>query len=89
MALAQPPAGSGGQQRPGRLAPLTLPAPDDTADGERSEAVALFADRGRRADTRFALDGETGPVVARLVRRLDGMPLAIELVSYPFTSASM
>jgi predicted ATPase/DNA-binding CsgD family transcriptional regulator len=64
-----------------RLAPLTLPAPGDTADGERSEAVALFADRARRADARFALDGETGPVVARLVRRLDGMPLAIELAA--------
>jgi predicted ATPase len=28
-----------------RLAPLTLPAPGDTADGEQSEAVALFAGR--------------------------------------------
>jgi len=64
-----------------RLAPLTLPAPGDPADGGRSEAVALFADRARRADTGFVLDGQTGPAVARLVTRLDGMPLAIELAA--------
>jgi predicted ATPase/DNA-binding CsgD family transcriptional regulator len=67
-----------------RLAPLTLPDPDTPADAggaEGSEAVALFADRARRADARFALDGKTGPAVARLVARLDGMPLAIELAA--------
>ena len=64
-----------------RLAPLTLPGPDDAAGVEGSEAVALFADRARQADARFALDGETGPAVARLVTRLDGMPLAIELAA--------
>src|SRR5512142_1908183 len=46
-----------------------------------SEAVALFADRARRADPRFTLDDQAGPVVARLVARLDGMPLAIELAA--------
>ena len=64
-----------------RLAPLTLPNPDDPADPDESEAVALFADRARRADASFALDGETTPIVARLVARLDGMPLAIELAA--------
>jgi predicted ATPase/DNA-binding CsgD family transcriptional regulator len=64
-----------------RLAPLTLPDPDNPADPDGSEAVALFADRARRADASFALDGETAPVVARLVARLDGMPLAIELAA--------
>jgi predicted ATPase len=43
--------------------------------------VALFADRARQADASFALDAETAPVVARLVARLDGMPLAIELAA--------
>ena len=40
-----------------RLAPLTLPGPDDAADAG-CEAVALFADRARRADAHFALDGD-------------------------------
>ena len=64
-----------------RLGPLTLPGPDSPADPDGSEAVALFADRARRADMSFALDGETAPIVARLVARLDGMPLAIELAA--------
>ena len=65
-----------------RLAPLTLPGPDDPADvAVGCEAVVLFADRARRADARFALDRDTGPAVARLVARLDGMPLAIELAA--------
>ena len=64
-----------------RLAPLTLPDPDNPADPDGSEAVALFADRARRADASFALDAETTRLVARLVARLDGMPLAIELAA--------
>ncbi|WP_326834932.1 LuxR C-terminal-related transcriptional regulator [Amycolatopsis rhabdoformis] len=59
-----------------RLGPLSLPG-----DDSESEAVALFADRARRADARFVLDEVTGPEVGRLVRRLDGMPLAIELAA--------
>jgi predicted ATPase/DNA-binding CsgD family transcriptional regulator len=64
-----------------RLAPLTLPDPANPADPDGSEAVALFADRARQADASFALNGETTLPVARLVARLDGMPLAIELAA--------
>jgi predicted ATPase/class 3 adenylate cyclase/DNA-binding CsgD family transcriptional regulator len=64
-----------------RLAPLALPDLDDLTEAARAEAVALFADRARRADARFTLDEQTGPAVARLVARLDGMPLAIELAA--------
>ena len=64
-----------------RLAPLALPDPDDLADVARAEAVALFADRARLVDPGFALDGPAGSAVARVVTRLDGMPLAIELAA--------
>ena len=63
-----------------RLGPLALPGPDVAVDAG-CEAVALFTDRARSADAQFALDGKNGPVVARLVARLDGMPLAIELAA--------
>ena len=64
-----------------RLGPLSLPDLDDAADAGGSEAVALFADRARQADAHFLLDGQSGPAIARLVTRLDGMPLAIELAA--------
>jgi non-specific serine/threonine protein kinase len=64
-----------------RLAPLALPDPDDPAETARAESVALFADRARLVDPGFALDGPVVPAVARVVTRLDGMPLAIELAA--------
>ena len=64
-----------------RLGPLALPGPDEAADAAGCEAVALFAERAHQADGHFALTGETTAAVARLVRRLDGMPLAIELAA--------
>ena len=64
-----------------RLAPLAVPDPGDLVDAARAEAVVLFTDRARQADAHFILDGQTGPAVARLVARLDGMPLAIELAA--------
>ena len=80
LATSREPLAVAGEARY-RLGPLTLPGPDDPAEAGGSEAVALFADRARQADAQFALDGQTGPAVARLVARLDGMPLAIELAA--------
>ncbi len=44
-------------------------------------AVALFAERAHSVDKRFALSDENAPIVADICRRLDGIPLAIELAA--------
>src|SRR5207344_1156780 len=80
LATSREPLAVAGEARY-RLGPLALPDPDDLAHAAGAEAVALFADRARRADPRFTLDDQASPVVARLVARLDGMPLAIELAA--------
>jgi len=64
-----------------RLGPLGLPDGEDLAGAGGSEAVALFVDRAGQVDPGFVLDEATGPAAARLVVRLDGMPLAIELAA--------
>jgi predicted ATPase/DNA-binding CsgD family transcriptional regulator len=64
-----------------RLGSLALPGPDEPAATPRCEAVALFADRARRVEPRFVLDEETAATAGRLVTRLDGLPLAIELAA--------
>jgi predicted ATPase/DNA-binding CsgD family transcriptional regulator len=64
-----------------RLGPLTLPGPGDPAGDAECEAVTLFADRARQAQPGFTLDEKNAATVGRLVARLDGMPLAIELAA--------
>jgi predicted ATPase len=66
------------------VAPLPLPRPG-TSDGNgsvaRSEAVALFAERARAARPDFELTPENASAIADICRRLDGLPLAIELAA--------
>ena len=80
LATSREPLAIAGEARY-RLGTLTLPGPEEAGDGGGSEAVALFADRARQVDAGFALTGEAGAAVAQVVRRLDGMPLAIELAA--------
>ena len=80
LATSREPLAVAGEARY-RLAPLSLPDGDGEAGAGGSEAVVLFADRARGIDARFTLDRETGRAVGRLVTRLDGMPLAIELAA--------
>ena len=65
------------------LDPLELPAEDDASPERlaRSEAVALFCARARAIDAAPADDPESLATIARLVRALDGIPLAIELAA--------
>ena len=80
LATSREPAGVAGEARY-RLPQLGLPEPVQNGKADGSAAVALFADRARQADPDFTMSGETGSAVARLVSRLDGMPLAIELAA--------
>ncbi|WP_263399636.1 LuxR C-terminal-related transcriptional regulator [Saccharopolyspora pogona] len=47
----------------------------------RFEAIRLFEDRAAAAIPHFEVDDRNGPAVARLCRRLDGIPLAVELAA--------
>jgi predicted ATPase len=64
-----------------RLPPLTLPDRDAPERAPQAEAVTLFVDRARQLNPNFVVDGDSAAAVARLVQRLDGMPLAIELAA--------
>ncbi len=61
-----------------------LEVPDRAADLPalgRSGAVRLFVARASAADRTFALDESNAPAVGVLCRRLDGIPLALELAA--------
>jgi predicted ATPase/DNA-binding winged helix-turn-helix (wHTH) protein len=65
-----------------RLAALAVP--DPMAPQEEAvdcAAVRLFAQRAAAADRRFELSPANTPVVAQICRRLDGIPLALELAA--------
>jgi predicted ATPase/DNA-binding XRE family transcriptional regulator len=55
-----------------------LPSPDEAV---KYAAVALFADRVRAADSRFEVTAENVKPVVEICRRLDGLPLALELAA--------
>lgn len=66
------------------LPPLSLPAEREGASLSaliRSEAVALLLQRATASAPGFAVDATNAELVARLCRRLDGIPLAIELAA--------
>ena len=64
-----------------RLGPLASPLAGEpmpeTADG----AALLFTERARALDPRFELNPARWPAVAEICRRLDGIPLAIEMAA--------
>jgi len=65
-----------------RVPSLVTPADGDDADAiVNTEAVRLFADRATQQGIPLAWDERTAGVVGRICRRLDGIPLAIELAA--------
>jgi predicted ATPase/class 3 adenylate cyclase len=66
------------------LAPLALPSPGDEETAASlldNPAIALFVDRARTAQGSFELTPANAAAVASVCRRLDGLPLAIELAA--------
>jgi predicted ATPase/class 3 adenylate cyclase len=67
------------------VGPLELPAPQGTpysADAiTETGSVALFVDRARAVAPDFGLDDANASAIAEICRRLDGLPLAIELAA--------
>jgi non-specific serine/threonine protein kinase len=63
---------------------MPLPDPAGPAGVEaigRSDSVRLFVERAALVRPNFQLDAQNAPVVAEICRRLDGIPLAIELAA--------
>jgi predicted ATPase len=65
-----------------KVRPLTIPDEDCAVDGlQSSEAVVLFTDRTRAVEPDFEITTQNAGAVTQICRRLDGMPLAIELAA--------
>lgn len=63
------------------LAPLAVPEARDEPDAASFDAVKLFVDRLQWSDPEFRLDARNTEVVVDICRRLDGIPLALELAA--------
>jgi non-specific serine/threonine protein kinase len=70
-----------------RVPPLSLPEPGSAvakmteAELRGYDAVSLFMDRARAAQPTFQATGQNAVTLTELCRRLDGMPLALELAA--------
>ncbi len=89
LATSREPLGIGGE-RVYRVPSMALPASDAEAEEVAGcDAVVLFAERARVQDPGFVLDEAVSFVVASVCRRLDGIPLALELAAARLSSMSL
>ena len=90
IATSREPLGVAGE-RLYRLPPLSLPevGNDDDAAARSCDAVALLADRAGAHGVSLDLTGGSIAVAVSVCRRLDGMPLAIELAAARLRSMSL
>ena len=75
-----------------RVPSMSVPDEDDgtgEVDPYNSDAVALFAERAAAQGAGFVLDRASALLVAQICRRLDGMPLAIELAASRLRALSL
>ncbi|MGH3153299.1 MAG: ATP-binding protein, partial [Streptosporangiaceae bacterium] len=87
LVTSREPLGIGGETIY-RVPSLSLPDPADPAPAS-CDAIALLAERAREQGVDLALDGETLPLMVSICRRLDGLPLAIELAAARLRSLSL
>jgi predicted ATPase/DNA-binding winged helix-turn-helix (wHTH) protein len=64
-----------------RVGGLALPVDDGSANALQAGACELFVARARAVDPNFALTPDHMPALVEICRRLDGIPLAIELAA--------
>ena len=90
LATSREPLGIGGETIY-RVPSLSLPGPEDSGSQApgASDAVALFVERARAQGVALAVDEKGGPLAVSVCRRLDGMPLAIELAAARLRSMSL
>lgn len=73
-----------------RVPSLSTPqTSDDPAELAEADAVQLFLKRAAEQRCHFALNPSNAPAVARVCRRLDGIPLAIELAAVRLRSMTI
>jgi len=81
LTTSREPLGIGGEAVL-QISPLPVPNPDHPASGlAHNDAVTLFAECGSVAAPGFVLTDDNTVTVARICRRLDGLPLPIELAA--------